>query len=262
MIRFPRISSLLVRQNRTNFLVCGVITLSILCVARADAQTVATYSFEDGTAQGWTWFNGASVPVATNAASSDGSFSLLTTTGATGQGGPSINVGGGLQEGAKYTITGFVGLTNGETATNANFTIKRTDPGCSGGTCFDTVGAFQVPVNDSGWAAIGGSYTVSTTETGLTLYAQLVGATTAQSFYLDDVVITQTAPPPGGTPVATFTWSDGGLDGWAPFGSATLTNAAPPLQDPAGDANALLTTNRTATYMGPSLNLLSLNLAA
>jgi endo-1,4-beta-xylanase len=262
MIRFPRISSLLVRQNRTNFLVCGVITLSILCVARADAQTVATYSFEDGTAQGWTSFNGASVPVATNAASSDGSFSLLTTTGATGQGGPSINVGGVLQAGAKYTITGFVRLTNGESATNANFTIKRTDPSCSGGTCFDTVGAFQVPVNDSGWAAIGGSYTVSTTETGLTLYAQLVGATTAQSFYLDDVVITQTAPPPGGTPVATFTWSDGGLDGWAPFGSATLTNAAPPLPDPAGDASALLTTNRSATFMGPSLNLLSLKLAA
>ena len=75
-----------------------------------------------------------------------------------------------------------------------------------------------------GWAQIGGSYTVSATETGLTLYAQLVGATTAQSFYLDDVVITETAPPPGGTPIATYTFADGGLDGWTPFGSATLTN--------------------------------------
>src|SRR4029077_3037941 len=118
---------------------------------------------------------------------------------------------------------------------------------------FDTVGAFQVPVNDSGWAAIGGSYTVSTTETGLTLYAQLVGATTAQSFYLDDVVITQTAPPPGGTPVATFTWSDGGLDGWAAFGSPTLANAAPPIPDPAGDADALTTTGRSRTVQGTEL---------
>ena len=262
MIRFDGISRSFARQNRINWLVCSLIVSAILVVARADAQTVATYSFEDGTAQGWSSFNGATAPAATNAASDQGSYSLVTTTGSTGQGGPSINVGGVLQAGAKYTITGYVRLTNGESATNANFTIKRSDPGCSGGTCYDTIGSYQVPVNDSGWVAIGGSYTVSTSETGLTLYAQLVGATTAQSFYLDNVIITQTAPPPGGTPVATYTWSDGGLDGWGPFGSVSLSNAGPPVLDPAGDTNALLTTNRTATYMGPSLNLLSLNLAA
>jgi endo-1,4-beta-xylanase len=262
MIHVPGIRSFCARQNRVNFLVCSVITFAILCIARADAQTIATYSFEDGTAQGWTSFNGASAPAATNAAAYAGSYSLLTTTGATGQGGPSINVGGVLEAGAKYTITGYLRLTSGESAANANFTIRRSDPSCSGGTCYDTIGTYQVPVNDSGWTQIGGSYTASTTETGLTLYAQLVGATTAQSFYLDDVVITQTAPPPGGTTVQTYTWSDGGLDGWMPFGSPTLTNAAPPVPDPAGDANALQTTNRTATYMGPSLNLLSLNLAA
>jgi endo-1,4-beta-xylanase len=94
------------------------------------------------------------------------------------------------------------------------------------------------------------------------LYAQLVGATSAQSFYLDDVVVMQTAPPPSGTTVATYTWSDGALDGWAPFGNPTLTATSPSLQDPAGDSNALLTADRSATYMGPSLNLLSLNLAA
>ena len=48
------------------------------------AQTVATYSFEDGTADGWSSFNGASTPVASNAAAHAGSYSLLTTTGATG----------------------------------------------------------------------------------------------------------------------------------------------------------------------------------
>src|SRR5579863_233318 len=208
MIRVPGIRSIFARQNRVNFLVCSVVAFTILRVAHADAQTVATYSFEDGTAQGWTSFNGASAPTATNAAAYAGSYSLLTTTGSGGAGGPSINVGGVLQAGAKYTITGFVRLTSGESASNANFTIKRTDASCSGGTCFDTVGTFQVPVNDSVWAAVGGSYTVSTTETGLTLYAQLVGATTAQSFSLDNVVITETAPPPGGTPVASYTFSD------------------------------------------------------
>jgi endo-1,4-beta-xylanase len=245
-------------RNRITHVLCMISALALLFAGRLSAQTVATYSFEDGTADDWTSFNGASTPVATNAAAYAGSYSLLTTTGSGGAGGPSISLSSVLLPGAKYTITGYLELTSGESATNANFTVQRNDPSCSGGTCFDTIGTYQVPVSDSGWVQIGGTYTVSTTETGLTLYAQLVGATSAQSFYLDDVVITETAPPPGGTPVATYTFSDGGLDGWAPFGSATLTNTAPPILDPNGDANSLLVANRTATYMGPSLNLLNL----
>jgi endo-1,4-beta-xylanase len=233
--------------------------LVFFLAARANAQVVATYTFDDGTADGWTSFNGASTPVASDAAAYEGKYSLLTTTNSSGAGGPGISLNTVLQAGAKYTITGYVQLTAGESPGNANFTIKRSDPSCSGGTCYDTIGSYTVSVDDSGWAQIGGSYTVSTTETAVLLYAQLVGATSAQSFYLDDVVITQTAAPPGGTPIATYTFSDGELDGWAPFGSATLTNVAPPVTDPNGDARSLEVTNRTATYMGPSLNLLSVN---
>jgi len=237
---------------------CLLSLLVFFCAGSLRAQTVATYGFEDGTDQGWTSFNGATTPVATNATAEAGSFSLLTTTNSSGaSSGPSLALNSILLAGAQYTITGFVQLTPGETATNANFTIRRNDPSCSGGTCFDTVGAFQVAVSSSGWAQIGGTYTVSATETGLQLYAQLVGPTTAQSFYLDNVVITETAPPPGGTPIASYTFVDGGLDGWAPFGSSTLTNAVPPVLDPTGNQRALLTTNRTATFMGPSLNLLT-----
>jgi len=242
---------------RTVFVSCAVALFALLCAGRLGAQTVATYSFEDGTADGWVSFYGASTPVATNAAAYAGSYSLLTSTSASGTGGPSIALNSVLLAGAKYTITGWVQLTSGESAANANFTISRSDPSCSGGTCYDTIGSYQVGVSSSGWTQIGGSYTVSTTETGLLLYAQLVGATTAQSFYLDDVVITETAPPPGGTPVASYTFADGGLDGWAPFGSVTLTNIAPPVLDSNADARSLLVTNRTAGYMGPSLNLLS-----
>jgi endo-1,4-beta-xylanase len=243
--------------KRISALPCVISLLVLLCATYASAQTVATYSFEDGTADGWTSFNGASTPVATTAAAYAGSHSLLTTTNSGGAGGPSISLNTVLLAGAKYTITGWVQLTSGESPSNANFTIKRSDPSCSGGTCYDTVGGYEIAVTDSGWAQIGGSYNVSATETGLVLYAQLVGATTAQSFYLDDVVITETAPPPGGTPIASYTFADGGLDGWAPFGSVTLTNTAPPILDPNGDTLSLLTTNRTAGYMGPSLNLLS-----
>lgn len=248
-----------VSSIRTVILITACLLFALLGVAPLHAQTVATYNFDDGTADGWTSFNGATTPVASNAAAYTGSYSLLTTTGSGGAGGPSISMSSVLLAGATYTITGYVQLTSGESATNANFTMKRSDPSCSGGACYDTIGAYQVSVSDSQWVQIGGSYTVSTTETGLTLYAQLVGASGAQSFYLDDVVITETAPPPGGTPVATYTFSDGGLDGWTPFGSPTLTNTAPPVTDPNGDALSLLTSNRTATYMGPSLNLLSVN---
>ena len=247
-----------VQDSLRKWLAClSCVVAMLLCAGRLEAQTVATYGFEDGTADGWTSFNGASTPVATTAAAYAGSYSLLTTTGSGGAGGPSISASSVLQAGAQYTITGYVQLTSGESASNANFTIKRSDPSCSGGTCYDTIGNYEVPVSDTGWAQIGGSYTVSTTETALTLYAQLVGATSAQSLYLDDVVITETAPPPGGTPIAAYTFADGGLDGWTPFGSATLTNAAPPVLDPNGDTHSLLTTNRTAGYMGPSLNLLT-----
>jgi len=237
-----------------------IASVAIIVLAGAhstNAQVVAQYDFESGV-QGWTGFNGASVQTSTAAAQS-GTQSLLTTTNSSGAGGPSITVTSLLLPGATYQITGYVMLTGGEAATNANFTMKRTDTACSGGTCYDTIGNYQVPVSDSGWAVIGGTYKVSTTATALTLYAQLVGPTSTQTFYLDTVVITETAPPPGGTPIATYTFQDGGLDGWQPFGSVTLTNAAPPILDPNGDLRSLLTTGRTATYMGPSLELLNVN---
>jgi endo-1,4-beta-xylanase len=238
-------------------LIAALMVIGLTGAYSTSAQVVAQYDFESGV-QGWTGFNGASVQVSTAAAQA-GTQSLLTTTNSSGAGGPSITATGLLLPGATYQITGYVMLTGGEAATSANFTMKRTDTACSGGTCYDTIGNYQVPVSDTGWALIGGTYKVSTTATALTLYAQLVGPTSTQTFYLDSVVITETAPPPGGTPVATYTFQDGGLDGWEPFGSVTLTNAAPPILDPNADTRSLLVTNRTATYMGPSLELLNVN---
>jgi len=248
------------RSSRIIVNVYGLIFLALLAISLPlNAQTVSTYDFEDGTAEGWVSFFNASAPVATAAAAYSGSNSLLTSTSASGTGGPSISLNSVLLPGAQYTITGWVRLTTGETASNANFTVKRSDATCSGGACYDLIGNYTVAVSDSGWAQIGGTYTPATTETGLLLYAQLIGASSAQSFYLDDVVITETAPPPGGTPVATYTFSDGGLDGWVPFGSPTLTNVVSPVVDPAGNTNSMSVTNRTSSYMGPSLNLLGVN---
>ncbi len=234
------------------------VTIAMLGSGYLRAQTVAAYDFEDGTAEGWGSFYGASTPTATNAAAYTGSYSLLTSTSASGTGGPSISLNSVLLPGAQYTITGWVRLASGATSANANFTIARSDPSCSGGTCYDTIGSYEVAVTDTGWAQIGGSYTVSTTETSLLLYAQLVGATSAVGFYLDDVVITETAPPPNGSTIASYTFN-GSTDGWFPFGNPTLTAVTSPLADPNNNTTSLLVTNRTAGYMGPALNLLSVN---
>jgi len=236
-------------------------TFAAVCflVPALHAQVVATYDFENGNAQNWVSFYNASTPVSTNAASYSGSYSLLTTTGSGATGGPSISLDSIIAPGAKYTITGYLRLTSGEGSGYANLSMVRKDPTCSGGTCYDTIGTYKVPVSDSGWAQIGGTFDASATETSVMLYAQMVSATGQPSFYLDDVVITQTAPAPGGTPVASYTFSDGGTDGWFPFGSPTLTNTAIPIPNAYGDTNALSVTNRMAGYMGPALDLVHVN---
>ncbi len=231
-----------------------VLGLALVGAGLLSAQIVATYDFEDGTTQGWGSFNGASAPTNSIAQAYSGTHSLLTATNSNGAGGPSISVSN-LVPGATYSITGYVRLASGESSTSANFTMKRTDPGCSGGTCYDTIGSYQVPVTASGWAQIGGTYTVSTTETALLLYAQLVGPTTAQSFYLDYVVINETAGPPTGpqdNSGITATFEDGGLDGWSSRAGCTLTNTT---ADAHSGSHSLLVTSRTADYDGPQISV-------
>jgi endo-1,4-beta-xylanase len=236
----------------TSLTVCGL----ALCLPQlAAAQTVAQYDFEDGTAQGWGSFNGASAPANSTAAAFSGTHSLITTTNSSGaSSGPSIQLTG-LTPGATYQITGHLMLTSGEAATSANFTVQRQDPGCGGGTCYDTVGTYQVPVSDSAWAQIGGAYTVSTTATTLVLYAQLVGPTSTQSFYLDDVVITEISGPPGGpqdnSGISTD-FEDGGLDGWSSRAGSALANTA---SDAHSGSHSLLVTGRTAAYDGPQISV-------
>jgi endo-1,4-beta-xylanase len=49
--------------NRLGIASGVILCLSLLCASPIHAQVVAQYDFEDGTAQGWTSFNGASTPV-------------------------------------------------------------------------------------------------------------------------------------------------------------------------------------------------------
>ena len=110
---------------------------------------------------------------------------MLTSTSSGGAGGPAVSLTSLLVANELYTITGEIKLTSGESATNANFTMKVTDPTCPGGICFNTLGSSQA-VSSAAFAAIGGTFNTNSTETGFLLCAQLVGPSTA-SFYLDDV---------------------------------------------------------------------------
>jgi endo-1,4-beta-xylanase len=247
--------SFVMAARRSFTWISTVALLAFACAGIASAQTVATYDFEDGSTQGWGSFNNATTPVNSTAAAFSGTHSLLTTTNPSGSSsGPSI-VLSGLVPGATYQITGQLMLTTGEAAAAANFTVDRADPGCSGGTCFDTVGAFQAPVSATGWSPIGGAYTVSTTATQMILYAQLEGVTSAESFYLDNVVITQIAGPPGGpqdNSGISANFEDGGLDGWSRRISSTVTNST---ADAHGGSHSLLTTGRTAAFDGPQISV-------
>src|SRR5690348_5868211 len=249
----------------------AAVMLALPVGAQTLPQQIAQYTFEDGTADGWTSFYLASQPTysTTAAAATDpdgGTGSLLTTvnyTSSGGGGGPALQVNN-LIPGAMYTITGYVMLTSGEAASDANFTVQRQDSGCSGGTCYDTVGTYQVPVTATAWAKIGGTYTVSTTATSLLLYAQLSPGTTPtspESFYLDDVTITETAGPP--TPgqqdnsgIST-NFEDGGLDGWSQRSGANGLSNVAISNGPGGDTNALYVQNRAAYWDGPQISVLN-----
>src|SRR5580692_9206997 len=111
MFLLVRDSRTSLRKNRALPVWVTASVCALFCAVPLGAQTVATYNFDDGTADGWISFFGASTPVASNAAEFSGSDSLLTSTSSTGTGGPSISLSSVLLPGAKYTITGYVMLT-------------------------------------------------------------------------------------------------------------------------------------------------------
>ena len=221
----------------------------------AAAQVVGQYDFEDGTTEGWSSFCGASV-TNTTAAAESGIHSLLVGGRTQNCAGPSLNMTSLLLPNATYQITAWVRLTPGESSTDtANLTVKQVDS--SSGTNYVTVGNYTTNVTSSGWTELTGTYTVSSSPTSLTLYAQLVGSApnTTDSFYFDNVTINEISAPPGGpqdNSGITTTFEDGGLDGWSSRAGCTLTNTT---ADAHTGTHSLLVTNRTADYDGPQISV-------
>jgi endo-1,4-beta-xylanase len=144
-------------------------------------------------------------------------------------------------------------------SSNPTVTIstKRTDCSSTSGV-FSNLGT-SAPLSSTVWTKVQGTLNFSDlpgAPTGLTLYFQSNSAT--DSFYISDVVIGETAPPP--LPVSqqdntgiSSTFEDGLLDGWSSrSGSSTLANTTAEAHD---GTHSLLITGRTANFDGPSISV-------
>jgi endo-1,4-beta-xylanase len=208
-----------------------------------------SWDFEDGTTQGWGPFGSPTVANSTDFANT-GTHSLKTTNRTSGFMGPSINLQGQLTKGATYQVTLSARLVAGGGSATIQPTMMRTPTG--GSAAFDSVGS--ATVTETAWTTINAIYSFSTDNSGLTFYVQSSSATA--SYYIDTVSITQVAPPPGppgNTTGATSTFESNTLEGWkARTGAETVAVST---ADAHGGTYSLLTTNRTATYMGPAFDV-------
>ncbi len=205
--------------------------------------------FEDGTTQGWFPFGSPTVANSTDVANT-GTHSLLTTNRTSGFMGPGISLTGQLTAAANYHVSVAARLQAGQAATGLKVTVMRSF--ADGTSAFDAV-VTSTQVTDQAWVTLQGNYSFASSTnssgsalSGIILYVESDSATA--SYYIDTFSLTQAAPPP-----ISFDFEDGTAQGWFPFGSPTVANST----DTAfTGTHSLLTTNRTASFMGPGVNML------
>src|SRR5262245_62382716 len=231
--------------------------LSPLGLRTAIAQTgaVVQNDFEDRSLQGWIP-RGPVTLTNTNEVAHGGTRSLKTTGRTAGFHGPSLNAFGLLTKSATYQVTAWVRLVAGESPTQIRVTMQRT---VSGSNSFDSIASSSATgVTDAAWVQLTGLYAFSGNDpSALLLYIE--SSSTTASYYVDDFSIVKIADPPGPPPntnglVSAF--ESGATEGWGPrIGGqsgeiVTVTSA-----DAHSGANSLLTTNRTAAFRGPAVNV-------
>jgi endo-1,4-beta-xylanase len=202
-----------------------------------------SYDFEDGQVLPWKPFGSPTLTNTTEQAN-NGTHSLKTTNRTSGFMGPSLELSGQLNAGAIYKIQTAVRLGPGETLTTVKMTVMRTPTGQS--SVFEPVsGASNSNVTADGWVTLSGTYSFTGTVTGLLLYVESASATA--SYYIDDVSIVQTTAP-----ALSFDFENGQVLPWTPFGSPTLQNVT---EQALGGTHSLKVTTRTASFMGPGLDV-------
>jgi endo-1,4-beta-xylanase len=206
--------------------------------------TSLSFNFEDGQVSPWKPFGAPTLTNVTEQAN-DGTHSLKTTGRTATFNGPSIELSGLIGPG-NYKVSTAVRLGPGETPTTVKMTVMRTPTG--GSAVFEPVsGASNSNVTADGWVTLTGNYSFTGNVSGLLMYVESNSATA--SYYIDTFSLVQTAPPP-----LSFDFEDGQVQPWFTFGSPTLTNVTEAANT---GTHSLKVTNRTASFMGPGLNVLS-----
>lgn len=217
----------------------------------AEPRVIVRSDFEDGSTQGWGRRGDGVVVAPTTEASHSGTYSLKTTGRTASWHGPSLNVTANLQQGVTYAIEGYVRLVAGQQPSDFKITVQR-DSG--GTTAYDQVVASPAGgVTDAAWVRLAGEYSFATDASALQLYVESSDATS--QYYLDDLTITQLSGGSDGQPLpgTSSDFEDNTTQGWVPRGgSVAVTNA-----DKHGGSYSLLTTGRTQSWQGPSLNILN-----
>jgi endo-1,4-beta-xylanase len=161
-------------------------------VANAADETILHNDFESTAAP---WRNrGAATITLTDQAAHAGSQSLLVADRAADWQGVECDASGLLVAGGTYSFDGYVRLVDGQPATTSHFTVQRVD--ASGATQYEWIGG-AVAVTADGWSEIGGTYQLPAGSTSVVVYVEAAPAGGVNpSFYLDDIVITGSAPAP------------------------------------------------------------------
>ena len=236
------------RRLGAGALALGVLApLGLVCAPSAGAEPALVYEtgFEDGPA-GWFGRGTAEVAVST-AQARTGEHSLLTTGRTAAWHGPALDALGLVPAGS-YEVEAWVRLAEGTGGDLVTMSVARTPQG--GDPAFDSV-AHQVPVTDSGWTRVGGTYEHGTQNSRLELYLESPDPT--QAYYVDDVrVVGEAAPPAEGSRSDLRTDFESGLQGWGPRGAASVALTT---DDAHGGATSLLTTGRAEGWQGPTLDV-------
>ncbi|MBN1813374.1 MAG: endo-1,4-beta-xylanase [Anaerolineae bacterium] len=222
--------------------------------ADVTATVIAEYNFDDDTPQGWTGRGDASVAVVSDTFRSSPN-SLLTTGRTSNWHGPSVNVLSLLETGATYEISGCLRLVTGQPGATLRFSMERKPVGEA--TTWDWIVTSAADgVTDGAWVCLQGEYSFDTDVEALVLYVESDAADATAEFYLDDVTIVMTSPPPSEV-IALYNFDDDTTQGWGPHGPITVTTQV--VSDTfRSSPNSLLTTGRSAGWHGAEVDVTSL----
>ncbi|HEX3478559.1 MAG TPA: endo-1,4-beta-xylanase [Kofleriaceae bacterium] len=207
-------------------------------------ELIANPGFETDAA-GWFGFGGATVSSTAAQAHSGARSGLATGRTQTFQG-PGYNIlAAGAIPGATYQASAWVRIA-GAALSPVSMTLKST---CAGTDSFQRIGI--TTANDAGWTLLTGTITLpSCAATELTAYFENPPA--GVDLYIDDVSLREDQSVPRHNLIANPDFESGTTSPWFGFGSPVVT--ATTAQAHGGHWSAL-TTNRTATFMGPGYDI-------